>query len=96
MAKRKGVYKTTEEVVSFKVRPVGVAVDPKEIQAEKDATVQDVLDKMVENRYLPKTAHGQYWRLKVGNVFADEGKTLSELGIRDGDELKVVQEQRWG
>jgi hypothetical protein len=84
-----------KEKVTFKIHPVGVAVEPKEIEAPVDATLQDVRDTLTEQKYLPASADGQDWKFKIGNIYADDGKTLKQLGIHDGDGLKVVQEQRW-
>jgi hypothetical protein len=84
-----------EEKITFKVHPVGVAVAPKDVEAPLDATLQDVLENLTEKKYLPKAADGQDWKFKVGAAYADEGKTLRQLGIQNGDGLKVIQEQRW-
>lgn len=84
--------------VTFKVHVVGVSGasgEPRPVTSPIDATLQDVLDKLVEEKVVSAAPRDQEWKFKVGNRFQEKGKTLNQLGIKDDDPLKLVLEVKY-
>jgi len=91
----------SEENVTFRVHVVGVSgssAEPKPVTAPTEATLQDVLDKLLEDKVVSPAPSGQEWKWKVGNTYQDSGKTLRELGIKNTEPpmgLKLILEQEF-
>lgn len=90
-----------EEDVTFNVHIVGVSGPggkPYPVTAPFDATLQDVLDTLLESKKVSPAPEGQEWKFKVGNTYQDSGKTLRQIGLKNADPpmgLKLFLEQEW-
>ena len=89
------------EDVTFNVHVVGVSGPggkPHPVTAPLDATLQDVLDSLIDSKKVSPAPEGQVWKFKVNNAYQDSGRTLRELGIKNSEPpmgLKLVLEQEW-
>ena len=87
-----------EDSVTFKVHVVGVAGssgEPRPVTSPLDATLQDVLDKLIEEKVVSVAPKGQEWTFKLGSVVQQEESTLRQIGIKDNDNLKLVLDQEF-
>ena len=87
--------------VTFNVHVVGVSGasgKPTPVTAPEDATLQDVLDTLIEQKVIPPAPEGHQYKWKLSNVYQDPSKTLKELGIKNRDppmSLKIILEQEF-
>jgi hypothetical protein len=91
----------SEEEITFNIHIVGVSgpsSKPFPVTAPIDATLQDVLDTLIESNKISQASDGQEWKFKIDNEFRDASKTLRQVGIKNTEPpmgLKLVLEQSW-